>query len=273
MRAKLGLGLEDGTGSAGAASTYLDSVLDSVVFELDATQTDSYPGSGSSWLNLIASPADGETQATYDFPFSGTPVFNGTPGDTGAYWGITTGNRFQLSSNTTFTGNLHKVASVGPFWIAATFYAIDATWGGGVIVSTKNSTGNGLGVTAYLLGSRSLSYNQSSGAAGTGFNSGFGSLAAPGEELVIMSFDPANEVATYWINSTTGTGVAFVYTVTTNAAEGAFTIGELTTSGTPLVSSDWRLRTVACGNEYLDDTKVASLVSNWEARHGRDYTP
>ena len=73
----LGLGVSKPRGANAPDERTLDQIESSVVFELDAGNTDSYPGTGEEWLNVTASPADGELQTAYDFEFG----FNQTPGD------------------------------------------------------------------------------------------------------------------------------------------------------------------------------------------------
>src|SRR5574343_994393 len=102
----------------------LSDVIASAVFDLDATQAASYPGSGTTWSNLVTAPADGSAQTAYDF-YRGDgststtyPTFNGTPGSAAAYWSFDGGDLFDLKSgaNTTFLKNAHKSAGGGIGW-------------------------------------------------------------------------------------------------------------------------------------------------------------
>jgi hypothetical protein len=47
-------------------NTYLDSILSSLIFELDASIPDSYAGNGQFWKNLVRVPADGSDPSSYD---------------------------------------------------------------------------------------------------------------------------------------------------------------------------------------------------------------
>ena len=51
-------------------------------FQLDAGAIGSYPGSGSTWHNLVTAPASGAAQSAYDMNLHST-VFNGTAGNGG----------------------------------------------------------------------------------------------------------------------------------------------------------------------------------------------
>lgn len=82
----------------------LQDEIPSTCFHLDATDADSYPGSGQTWANLIASPADGSGQTDFDVWRGGSssastddPTFNGTAGDSAAYWSFDGGDFFRCT--------------------------------------------------------------------------------------------------------------------------------------------------------------------------------
>ena len=83
-----------------------------LVYELDAGNSSSYAGSGDRWYNLVASPADGSSQSTYDFVQnnSGTLTFHGSPGgmSSNEYWTFSGTNVFSIrgGSGTTFTSSM-----------------------------------------------------------------------------------------------------------------------------------------------------------------------
>jgi hypothetical protein len=129
------------------ASSYLDGVLASTVFDLDATIAASYPGSGLTWANL-ATPADGAAKTAYDF-FLGDgvtattyPAFSGSAGNSAAYWSFDGGDYFDLKSgaNTAFLRDAHKTTGGSDFWIAMAYRPVD----GGVtqgLFTTTDGTG------------------------------------------------------------------------------------------------------------------------------------
>ena len=88
----LGLGLHKQKYGGGGVVGSLSDVVDSAVFDIDATQSASYGGTGTTWSNLVASPADGAAQSAYDFQLgdgadsSTYPTFTGTVGDAAAYF-------------------------------------------------------------------------------------------------------------------------------------------------------------------------------------------
>lgn len=92
-----------------------------LVFRLDMGSSTTYNGSGSSFGNIETTPADGESQSTYNFTsYNGvgnpgtedtTPLFRGTPGtgETTNYFETDSGGRERLRvADTTFLQTLHK---------------------------------------------------------------------------------------------------------------------------------------------------------------------
>jgi hypothetical protein len=85
---------------------------ENLVMHLDASNVDSYSGSGNTWANLVETPADGSGKTDYDYQrgngstASTFPTFNGTPGTTGAYWSFDGGDYFSpiVSSPEYFDG-------------------------------------------------------------------------------------------------------------------------------------------------------------------------
>ena len=73
---------------AAASTAGLDSVLASTVFHVDAARSASYPGTGTTWANLVTAPADGGLQEDYNFTLHGGLTFTGTADDAGAYFQV-----------------------------------------------------------------------------------------------------------------------------------------------------------------------------------------
>src|SRR5262245_47416524 len=100
----------------------------STVFDLDATQAASYPGTGTSLLNLEATPADGEAQSAYNYQFgdgstsSTYPTFTGSAGSPAAYFAMDGGDYFRGTSTfTQFLKDLHKNSDGASWWAAMAF--------------------------------------------------------------------------------------------------------------------------------------------------------
>lgn len=103
-----------GPGAGGAGQTYdeanniINFTTDGLVAHWDAADVDSWNGTGQRWLNLVASPADGELQTAYDLILGADetvtaqdPSFVGTPGSASAYWSIEGNEVFKLAAGNT----------------------------------------------------------------------------------------------------------------------------------------------------------------------------
>ncbi len=267
MLLRLGRGMAfDGCGAAaaGEGSPYLDGVLTSVCCDLDATQSESYGGSGTTWANLVASPADGAAQADYDFTSGLT--FTGSAGDPAAYWLAGGAQSFTIGSNTAFLNSLGKTSAGNSWWIALAFQRVasDGTYFFATLAGT-GSTNRGIRVRSLTSGSTSIFQRGPSSLT----SAAVGTIPA-GDNIYIVSFDKDTDTIRYWINTTTGSSSAFVMDATTDDADQTFELG---TTNTNDFDSGSRIYSFAMGNEYLDDTKAAAIIAHLEARHGRDYTP
>jgi hypothetical protein len=92
------------------------------LWDLDATLSASYAGSGQTWANIITAPADGSAQTAYDF-YPGSdgsasgddPAFNGPANDPAAYWSLDGNDKFVLAGgNTAAVKGFHKTAGGQP---------------------------------------------------------------------------------------------------------------------------------------------------------------
>jgi hypothetical protein len=91
-------------------------VTDNLVYWLDAGNIGSYSGSGQTWANLVAAPADGSSQTAYDYLRGVTssaegsdPTFNGTAGTDPCYFSVTGAQYLTLSgASTSFIKGMHK---------------------------------------------------------------------------------------------------------------------------------------------------------------------
>ena len=263
-----------------AASAYLDGVLASTVFDLDATIAASYPGSGTTWANLAVTPADGQSPSAYDFLLgdgvTGTtyPVFTGSAGNPAALWRLEGSDYFRIKSgaNTSFLDNLHKTTGGQDFWMALAFKRDDATWAMGNLFSTLSITGTFTGIELLLTSTETLAlYQRNNSTSSIGTIPG-GTLATTTPNIVIFSHSHSANNTRYWANSVMGADLAHTFGTTTAAAAQPATIGVNGNLTSNLVA-ETSLYSFAMGNEYLDNTKAAAIIAHLEARHGRDYTP
>ena len=260
------LNRKKGAPEAVEESDNLDGVVDSTVFELDATDADSYSGTGTTWSNLISSPADGASQSDYGFTI-GDVSFVGTADDPAAYF-TDDGNPLIAiaGGNTDFLSDLHKTTGGSDFWVAIAFNKSDDTWQGNTyMMKTMDGgvAGNGFGLRQIT--NETVQIRQDDAPA-TSIVSTPAFSPADGDHIFIVSHSHSTNKTTYWIDSATGTEVDHTFSENTTDADEALEIY-------PSMTAEDRLYSFAMGNEYIGDTEAAAIISYLEAKHSRDYTP
>ena len=254
-------------GVPGGTSAYLDGVLASTVFDLDATIAASYPGSGTTWANLAATPADGQSPSAYDFLLgdgvTGTtyPIFTGSTDDPAALWRLEGSDYFRIKSgaNTSFLDNLHKTTGGQDFWMAVTFKRDDTTWASGYLFSTLSVTGTFTGIDLLIASTETLSLYQRNNSTSNIATIPVGALATTTPNIAILSHNHSTNTTRYWANSGTGADLAHTFGTTTAAAAQPATIG-VNGNLTSNFVAETSLYSFAMGNEYLDDAKAAAII-------------
>ena len=265
---------------SGPVSSYLDGVLPSTVFDLDATITASYPGSGVTWANL-ATPADGSAKTAYDF-YRGDgatsttyPTFNGTAGSAAAYWSFDGGDNFRLKSgtNTDFFNNLHKTTGGTNFWVAVAFNINDGSLTNSEFLfsslSTPSSAYNGLALRT--LSSENLSLFQSGETLSSVSSTTGATFTAIGPHIAIFSRSTSSTITRIWVNGLARENIDTTWDASSTNPTGSFVIGSNNTSTSYFLTANINMFSFAMGNEYLDDTKAAAIRSHLAARHVRSY--
>jgi len=256
----------------------LADVLASAVFDLDATQSASYPGTGTTWANLVTAPADGSAQTDYDF-FTGDgvtsttyPTFNGTAGDPAAYWTVDGGDYFRLKSgvNPAFIAAMHKTTGGSDWTVVTTLRAVAGTTTQGIFAT--NLANNFPGVRLQIGATELTVTAQRGDTANVNANPGV-ALSDATNYLVIVSHSHSTNITRFWINTGTAVEVAQTYNTTTTDANQALVIGATSATPTSALNNTTRMYSFGFLNEYLDNTKAAAIIAALEARHGRDYTP
>lgn len=260
---------------------FLDSVIDSVVFELDATLEASYPGEGQVWKNVIANPADGVDQEDYDFwlgindnESADDPTFVGGGAD--SYWLMDGGDAFRLKENNTqFTSDLPKTGTTD-FWAAMVIYT-PATQ-----ANTAFAGNGGCGVSGVSGLHLSMNTNNklliNTRASSTNNCSTVTDASVPANEytVIIYSLDKTNNVFRSFINTTTPEDISYTLAANSTNADRQFHIGATGTAlapefATPMENGS-RVVSFAMGNEFIDNTKAAAIIAHLEERHNRSYT-
>lgn len=282
MLLKLGYGLSTPCNnkiSEGGPPLLSDIFGINAVFELDATLSDSYPGTGQTWSNVIASPADGSDQGEYNafLGDDGTadtsdPTFTGTAGDSAAYFSYDGGDGhfFDHSSLPTMFADMHKGTSGKKWWMTIAFRTPSSLSANATLFDARSVNGTQL---LYINFNTSFRVIINGGDGNTIFNFHVGSVATDTDYLVIVSYDFDNSKLTTWVNSATGGDLAGQATGTDES--GITTAGLMQDTGG---SQQWPDGTRLYGfyggwDVHLDDTKAGEIISLLETRHNRDYTP
>ena len=255
----------------------LADVVPSAVFDLDATIAASYPGTGTTWANLVTAPADGSAQTDYDF-FVGLdaavtatdPTFNGSAGSAAAYWSVDGGDYFYQKMMSSYLASTHRTDVSKPITIVMTLRLANTSfnylYGQGV-----SSGGQGWGLR---LSSGTLEFFARGDSANI-FETikTSPSIPATTDSIFIISMDTQAGIGKYWINSTNGgTWTPSATAYTSDADTNPLMIGAGISKGSPMPSGS-RIYSFSVFNEIFDNTKAAAIIAALETRHGRDYTP
>lgn len=277
MIKNLGRGLSPLGRVAGAPSVTdpsLKGVVSSCVFDLDATQSASYGGSGQVWANLVSAPADGSAQTAYDFTLGNTtstasddPAFNGSAGSASAYFSVDGGDLFRLGGNTTFINSLHKTTGGSDFWIAAAFRFVSS---GSVQELFSDRGSSNTGISWRISMSENLSVQQRGDSASVTCTDTV-PLGNGADHVGIVSVSASGSVR-FWLNSATKTTNTITYNATTADAGNTLALASNGAGGSRLANGS-RIYAYSMGNSFLDDAQTAQILALYEARHGRDYTP
>lgn len=260
---------------------FLDDVIASVVYDVSAVLSSSYPGSGQKWFNGIASPADSSAQSANDF-FLGEdinastddPAFNGSAGDQAAFWSFDSSNDFfrLAGSNTALLNSLHKTTGGSDFWVVMTFNRSDNTWNFARFWATAFSVSSGNdGIILRIQSTEKMDLFQVGESATTSVLSDVVSSPA-GDHIVIWSHSHSTNISRFWVDSTTAEADdshTFATSTTNPVNDHAIASNA---DGTSDMALEDRLYDVAFGNEFLDNTKAAAIINHLCLRRNVNYT-
>lgn len=251
-------------------------VVASCVFDLDATIGASYGGSGQTWANLVAAPADGAAQTDYDFYLGADntattddPAFNGSAGSPSAYFSFDGGDRFSIKagSNTSFLSGLHKTTGGTDWTCVAALYTNNVT-AANPVINTQTSV-SGVGLRCYIDSSEMLTHTQRTGGATSTVSSTPTAIATATPVIAAFAHSHGTNKTKFWVNTATGVEVSHTYGTTTANASLPMTIGWMPNSQP--AENGMRLYAVSMFNAYLSDGNITSVIAAYNARHGRTY--
>jgi hypothetical protein len=284
MFLKLGRYMNPGWIAAPAESAAA-SMPASTVLDIDATQAGSYPGTGTSLLNLEATPADGSAQSAYDFQLgdgstsSTYPTFTGSAGSPSAYFAMDGGDYFRGASTfTQFLKDLHK-NSDGASWWAAIAFRTPSSFTTNSHSGLFGQIGNGslIGIRFSIIQNiNAIRFNRYHTT--NGQNTDISVLpTTSADHVIILSYEKGTRAVKAWINSPTATFSGTSGAITGNSDADTSTdrmeTGAGGNGGSNKMISGFRWYAFSMGNAFLDDAGAAMIFAEYEGRHERDYTP
>ncbi len=135
-----------GTAGAGRRRAAGSALVAGAVFELDAGNAASYPGTGQTWANIVASPADGSAATAYDFwlgedggDAGGDPTFRTVDDDADPVANfVNNAEGFTLKgANPPFIESLHKAGAA--FTVAVGYHPRHSGSGSILMTSALNT--------------------------------------------------------------------------------------------------------------------------------------
>lgn len=262
--------LAEGSASGTSTSTgqysleSLQELISSTLVDIDATDSDSYSGTGDAVYNLVDA-------STYEFTRSGSVSFTGTAGtSSGAFVaGGGAGKLTLTDGNTIFINNFHK-NNVTDWWFAMTFeYQSSGFFC--PISNISSSLGDGFEVLVTNSGATRFRLNVDRSNVRTN-NYAVADIDAGNKVFIAVSYDSSNDQATFWTNSSTGTSLGDIHSGTSTVdASGDLTLFSRFNDDIQ-ADSGAEIYSFAAGDSLLTDSEVADLIEVLELRHNRSYT-
>jgi len=240
------------------------------LFDVDATLSSSYSGSGTTWSNLIASPDDGSAQSAYNFTATGSPTFTGSAGDSAAYWALGGSNYFALSgSNTAALNNLHKTTGGGPFTFIIAFRTSGTIAATERLGGTCNVASGNTGVL-FELQSTGTKYTLNQETSGTQHATQVtATFNASTDYLVAFAFNYTGTTFKSAQNAKTFTSNTLSSGASTSSPSAAFQIANGNAS--TAMSNGTRIYGAYLFNKALSDADLSNVVTVLNSRHARTY--
>lgn len=241
----------------------------SVCMDLDATQSASYPGTGTTWANLVAAPPDGSAKTDWDqgFTSGSAPVFTGTAGSQAAYMAFS-GTQFFTGLHTMpgFFNTAYFSSGGSAGWVAFTGNSpasSNDSW-----IDARNGTNNGLAFNM-TGGGVNMRMQQSHGGSTTSLtNAG---VTASTDFVYIISWPANGGTVNYWYNTRTKTTATLTFgTTTTSISASTLFIGQSST-GAARLANGTKLYSASAGNVQIDDADAGKIIDVYNARQGKTY--
>lgn len=264
-----------------SGATGIQAVVPSAVYQLDATVTGSYSGSGQSWLNMIQSPADGSTQATYDHWLGTTssveptldPVFVGVAGTSSNYWTMTGTCGFTCkNTQSAFLQNIPLSTAGQDFWLAMAFRQTTLAANAFIFDTSQNASTPGFRLAINITTGTNTLRLEGSGVS-LGSTTSTYTLTAGTDYLFVGTYSHSTNTVNFYLNSRTITE-NHAYTQSANANKGTVAAAVGQPNGGAFGGGNGavgRLYGISMGNTFCSNTDVNNMVTYYNALHGRTY--
>jgi len=226
--------------------------------------------------NIVASPADGETQAAYDFDnISNVSVDISRPYDSYIASAQSLGSTDSLRMSgaaTAFAKNLHKTTGGQDFWVAFAGQC-DGTTAADTFFSTASSNAaGGEGVLIRTDTSEDFTLSQAGTSAASNAASAITGLASGSatDFLLVVSYSHSNNNWRVAFNSATFSDNAHTFNASIIDG-GKITVFAENDGGDAQATDNFKMRGFAMGNSYIDDTELAKIVTWYETNHNINY--
>lgn len=263
--------------AASSAQIFLNNLLTGVLFEWDGGVEASYPGTGQTIANLTPSPADGESQTTYDCELgigsgSGTddPTFDNGDFD------FDGGDRISLvGPNTAFINNIHKTnqTDLEVTFILPIFWPASVTTGEYYLFGTNNSATDTGFYFSYRPANQGFLFRQYGGGGSTAPTTIGTGITLNGDawNFIVFGFQKTSGTAGNWTlrvnGTTTQTGSLATFLTGTADPGDPFQISGV--AGTNLLPNGTSLRSFAMVNNFLTEQEIGSVLNLYGGRHNR----
>lgn len=233
-----------------------------VVAQWDATLSESYSGSGTTWANCIDTPADGSAKSAYDLTLANL-TFNGSAGDIAAYFSSAAGTGYaEIGSNTTFLQQMHQ-SGTDFTWI---FFYKPASTTSFNLMSTQNTASSiGIGIES---STQIVARQYGDTAAATGVSGG--TVNSGAWNFAMIGHSAAGNGTRRAVNTRTVSAGAQTYNASVGSAGvNLHLFGRNDT--TARIPSGSELVGACVLNTYVDATLLGQLLDYYNALHGRTY--
>lgn len=271
--------------AVGGGDGSLGDIVASNLMDLDATQSDSYGGSGQTWANLNTAPADSSGQTEWDAwlgvdgsASADDPAFVGTAGTTGAHFLLDGGDHFLMKSLPTFLSKIHRSSGANAFTIIFAGDLIDTSHRlfGNNSAATTDQGFNVLVATA--TGRVNVGVSNGSAQDNTSDFMPSDTLTGTLQDAVLAMKLDYNSPANTSLNGHSKNGAAF----TGDAVDGLTTTTDSTDpfalwarnggSGiTNIAPNTIKVRAISIFSGGLSDAELSDIYDEYNTRHGSVY--